>query len=1562
MGWTEPRLFRVISYGIAAMGGIDLTLREEHPSIYGEGAVQELPPPSQGVGTNPFLEIEAGVVTPEAVTIEGDSGSTRDGIKLTYPTPHALTLRTELLYRKVGHVAYTTAVIPKEENTPVIQPLQPATAYEGKLRHVSIYGIPGPWSEWTTSTADTTTDSTDRVVYPPVVPGDPYVPVTDLRPRQPGADVTGTNTALDVYNVGGRPVAQVLADLDSVPGQIADAEDRAQTNLNNAVANFNTQVGALDTRLDEVEFDIDDPSTGLKARVGTVESVASDAASRVGVVEVQINAGGTGLLARTASLETATANLQTGKADASRVTVLEARAARTLNQLYNPTGGQGLDGWNESAPAKWYSSTWAWGTYFGVTLPAGQAVTAYMSSDPIPAVAGYTYTLSGKGYRPTLTTGAVSLGVTWYTNAEGTEGAGDRWIAEAYTSPAPDVGYVDVTPRTFTAPAGAASFRVWCWADSAAHALGDTSYAGFGLLKLETGSTATAFTDDATLRGLGADAAQIAARVGTVETATANLQTGKADASRVTVVEANVAALGRLDPSAVNGNPNFTDWPNPATAAASWSYAYGAESNVTRVTGDNGTGYAVDVTLPAGTPQEWATGGGIGTVSPGWYVIELDMENVSGTWHGGGARLFGYDASAILTDTAYVQLDVTPDVQGVVRGATPGPGRYSWRTLVQFTNPATTQWYFGVSVGGLFQTPAVPGRTKIHRAAFRPATDAEVELRQARGSASSISARFVSAETATANLQTGKADVSRVVALEARATAGSRGVSLFQNPDFSDWPTGQATPTGWSNGLNGAAVVYRDTGDGGRPYLANFYVPGTEPLTLDAAAVPASEGWYVIEAEYTLASGSLSGMAFILRGDDSALGYVHELALKPFELHGAGVIGRRYVDQALVQLQNANVPGRTINQVFLRAYANASGYLGSGGDSASKVVKVHRAGARPATAAEVELRQARGSASSVLARFTANEQATADLVTGKADVSRVQTLEAQVQTAGSGLLARTTSLETATANLQTGKADASRVSVVEARLNAGGSWENFDDGLNGWNNGNGPGFGNFPAGTVQDLYQGRRNVFVTNGTAGASLFSNELIQVDTSRKYAVHTGFHLTAGSSDGLLYIGLRCRDAAGNILYSDPGSYLYAAVVGYVSPAGWYDVRSNLPTANVPVGAQAPITGEGTGTWSIFPVGTKSVELLAYLNQGGDRTMALDYLRLVDITDGEAVTSLSARVTAEESATVDLYGRTQARWAIGASVPGADAFIEARAETSPGATPTSSVAIGARQFAVFNPAGSGPSAWRKALEVVNGNVVLSGGLQAGAFIRLGNGQGWPVALRAVDFSATDGAVVDFGTDLGGLPSLTFAMNNLAPLAAGETYDVRAVGLTATGFTMQAKINVPGTPTTFNRTASFTTSAFGSGGIYIDKTSDADSSDGNYRIVASGYNQHTVLGRSGDPPSPDDIDYVSGEIEVWAKKSGTWLKITSLYVQSQVDAKDYPNGVLTTTGGVWSLDETIQLGDDVDQVGLRHATPATYSYVGTFSNLIWTAPGSASSVRSATPNGEATRVTVRPQ
>ena len=242
-----------------------------------------------------------------------------------------------------------------------------------------------------------------------------------------------------------------------------------------------------------------------------------------------------------------------------------------------------------------------------------------------------------------------------------------------------------------------------------------------------------------------------------------------------------------------------------------------------------------------------------------------------------------------------------------------------------------------------------------------------------------------------------------------------------------------------------------------------------------------------------------------------------------------------------------------------------------------------------------------------------------------------------------------------------------------------------------------------------------------------------------------------------------------------------------------------------------------------------------------------ALAASTVAHFTDGRIV-PLESRVATAEGAVADVQGRVEAYSVKEVVAGGAAAFISFRAKDDAGVL-TSDVAIGARTISLFNQQGN---QWVRAMYMAGGNALFTGGLQANAFIRLGSGEGWPVALKSRDISVSDGEVVTFGVNLGGLPSIGFAANNLAALAAGETYRLYADSLTATGFIARLRISVPGTPSNYDLTAPTTP---GTGPTFqMDKAALPDSTDGNYRLKFSGttaiYGSYTYDG--SDPGGPN--------------------------------------------------------------------------------------------------------------
>ena len=881
-------------------------------------------------------------------------------------------------------------------------------------------------------------------------------------------------------------------------------------------------------------------------------------------------------------------------------------------------------------------------------------------------------------------------------------------------------------------------------------------------------------------------------------------------------------------------------------------------------------------------------------------------------------------------------------------------------------------------------------------------------------------ARTTSLETATSNLQTGKADASRVTSLEAKVNGGA---NALPNPTFANGFTGWQVEAGgaWTpstDPTNGTYAYSPTTGAGKvirTSQTERFAVNPSSNYTLSADLnVSGADGATATGMDFRWYDGSGAAIGYSARS--TALGnmpWTRAALTAPSPANAASAYIRIFSTTApegqRLRVRRVQFEAGTVATSYSEDAAQAAAQARLGTlETATANLQTGKADASRVTSLEAKVDTP---TTGLLARTTSLETATSNLQTGKADASRVTALETSVNASGTGLLARTTSLETATSNLQTGKADASRVTSLEAKVDT-------------------PTTGLLARATsletaTANLQTGKADA--SRVTALEAQAGNQLLNINaTFADYPNATGLapRLAASDTPAQSYYRVTGKASPWAQAIQTTANVAYQGFRWTWEPNNW---RSFLPersggdfwVLDYKVEASnggldgtgfsmelIPATGVGTGGQS-YAVGLKS---LVGANVGDDTILEGQHFFRCDrstqrvranlwfwganaglpnfngvapgpittakrlyvhrlgvraATEAEiaaqvALPAVAARVTVAEAAVVDLKARTYARWSIGTAVPGADAFIQAQAEVTPGSAPTSSVAIGAKQIALFNQVGN---KWLKALEVVGGNALLTGGLQAGAFIRLGNGNGWPVALKPVDFSVSDGEAVTFGTDLGGLPTLSFALNNLAPLAAGETYDVRALNLTATGFTMYAKINVPSAPT--SQTANTTKAAVTLNsyvGVELSLDGKPEALDGTYLVKANGVQTHSFVGKQGQPIEPDSGSYATTTIQIWAYK-GSWVLASETVVQSYVDPYQYPAGQRTASGN-WTYSETLQLGSGVTRVAVVRvgADNGLTGSVSTTGPVSWQSQGAASGVRSATPSGQKTKVTVRPQ
>ncbi|MCI1143234.1 hypothetical protein MOP88_14435 [Sphingomonas sp. WKB10] len=203
-------------------------------------------------------------------------------------------------------------------------------------------------------------------------------------------------------------------------------------------------------------------------------------------------------------------------------------------------------------------------------------------------------------------------------------------------------------------------------------------------------------------------------------------------ANRTDAIETSAAsAAGYL-----NANPNIMRWSDGNPAPDGWE-VWGGSGSMARIPSGQPTGgYAVRTNGEATGDYGFAQMGNNGPVfTTGWYVLEADVELHSGNWLGSG-----------LTIQGQANLDFARDPDAYQAGANNDYiGRRKFSKLVKLEPAGMRNWHAMVN-WGLFGT-AQKSMT-WYRAAVRPATQGEIDGRQAKLDAASADARVAREETA----------------------------------------------------------------------------------------------------------------------------------------------------------------------------------------------------------------------------------------------------------------------------------------------------------------------------------------------------------------------------------------------------------------------------------------------------------------------------------------------------------------------------------------------------------------------------------------------------------------------------------------------------------------------------------------------------------------------------------------------------------------------------------------------------------------------------------------------
>jgi hypothetical protein len=184
-----------------------------------------------------------------------------------------------------------------------------------------------------------------------------------------------------------------------------------------------------------------------------------------------------------------------------------------------------------------------------------------------------------------------------------------------------------------------------------------------------------------------------------------------------------------------------------------------------------------------------------GKMMPGWYVLEADAELISGTF--AGAAVFIYSQMTGEGDTAFIiDLDVEPDINGSVAGAGSTGRIYRWRKLIQLTHATPNTGFPYIYVAAHWTSAgdvSAANSVKFHRAAVRPASEAEVEARQAK----------LDLVTANANIATNSSAIATESAARAATDTTISAKIDAPNQNLMVYPSGlgnlaSANALGWT--------------------------------------------------------------------------------------------------------------------------------------------------------------------------------------------------------------------------------------------------------------------------------------------------------------------------------------------------------------------------------------------------------------------------------------------------------------------------------------------------------------------------------------------------------------------------------------------------------------------------------------------------------------------------------------------------------------------------------------------------------------------------------------------
>ena len=408
----------------------------------------------------------------------------------------------------------------------------------------------------------------------------------------------------------------------------------------------------------------------------------------------------------------------------------------------------------------------------------------------------------------------------------------------------------------------------------------------------------------------------------------------------------------------------------------------------------------------------------------GWYVLECDVTLEDGPQRGAGMHVNFNNGFAHILDFAR-----DPDTSGTVGDTGNGNRKFS-KMVWNGSSSTQTNLYMMAGWAG-FQDANTSGflRTIWHKAVLRPATQPEIDGRQAKFDSAANAAEISTTKQTLATVQ------GSVASLQSEMLVRSTGAgNLLSDTDFSRW--GGVSNDNWWSFSGGGFVI----GGLGLDLAGYDWRPGGElPMTVREEGRTAGASFSFVSPVCSIDSrfpiqfycyvAAHRAQAEVFLEYHNASG-----AIIGYAPTGASAVlegGRNPNNWSILGLKSTVAPSDAVScRLLIRKYATNEG----AGDSYMWIWRPYLGAAAPGQTAwnPWQAGSAYGLAKTLTARI--QDEAVIAANANQAVANRTSTLETKVD-GHNGLTARTGIVESAVSNLQSGQASAR---LVLSAVTAGG--------------------------------------------------------------------------------------------------------------------------------------------------------------------------------------------------------------------------------------------------------------------------------------------------------------------------------------------------------------------------------------------------------------------------------------------------------------------------------------------------------------------------------------------